>query len=63
MIFVTWSLVSSCWTPPNRLAQFLSEYCAEWIISRRAAQRARRHKPGLAGLQTLPESPDYGEGN
>jgi hypothetical protein len=34
MIFVTWSLASSCWTARNRPAQSLSEYCAEWITSR-----------------------------
>lgn len=53
MIFVTRSLASPAGPYPIRLAQSLSEYCAEWIISRAAVQRAGRCKPGLAGLQTL----------
>jgi len=42
----------------NRLAQFLSEYCAEWIISRADVQGASRCKPGLAELQTVAKVTD-----
>jgi hypothetical protein len=53
MILLPWNLVCSGRAGRNRLIQFLSKYCAEWIISRADVQGESRCETRIGGGSRL----------